>query len=163
MSKSILIFGGVRPLGRAIAMAAVHSGEYKTIRVVDSHVPELSCFMPKHTEAFAHIEVLQLTMAREEGEEVTDQAFAHPHVKTWTVVVNAYFEVRYGLDLAMQTIHTEVPARNITNGAKRWGCQVFVHLTCTVAFYHDKKVRRMYGEGRAIWEQYDSPDARPSL
>lgn len=60
--KNLLVFGGVEPLGRAIALHALQVGEYGRIRVVDRQVPEVAFFQYWERAQFNKVEFYHMNI-----------------------------------------------------------------------------------------------------
>jgi hypothetical protein len=95
---SILIFGGVRPLGRAVVMQALRSRIYQYIRVVDMVLPQAEFLQDDELAAFEDVELIQAQLGDADGERIADLAFVHPAGRVWSVVVNAHVESRNAVD-----------------------------------------------------------------
>ncbi|RKP11899.1 hypothetical protein BJ684DRAFT_21528 [Piptocephalis cylindrospora] len=126
---NILIFGGVSPLGKNIALAALQRGTYARIRVVDTQVPETAFFQDWERKAFRQVEVLQMNLGyKEEADERLAKVFHLPDQQKWDVVVSAYFD--YHLH-GKYSEHVELFRRRawqIAVSAQAYGCGVMIYL-----------------------------------
>lgn len=59
---NLLILGGVGPLGKIVALAALESCAYTRIRVVDKQLPETAYFLDHELDRFRHLEIIQLDL-----------------------------------------------------------------------------------------------------
>ncbi|KAI9226409.1 MAG: hypothetical protein DHS80DRAFT_32756 [Piptocephalis tieghemiana] len=93
--KNILIFGGVHPLGKNIALAALQRGTYPRIRVIDTQSPDTAFLQEWERRAFRQIEVMQMNLGyQEDTDEALSKAFHLPDNQRWDIVVCAYCDFR---------------------------------------------------------------------
>ncbi|RKP12685.1 hypothetical protein BJ684DRAFT_16855 [Piptocephalis cylindrospora] len=137
--KNILIFGGVDPFGRSMALHALREGDYETIRVVDRIVPEVSFFPPWDLKLFCKLEVYHMDIgsANLDSRKI-DQAFSLPEGQRWDLVIHGYYHCHlHGTAKVREALmpdHVEYlvnRARLIGEGAVRYGSRLLIYITRT--------------------------------
>ncbi|KAI9226464.1 MAG: hypothetical protein DHS80DRAFT_32725 [Piptocephalis tieghemiana] len=128
--KNLLVFGGVEPLGRAIALHALQVGEYGRIRVVDRQVPEVAFFQYWERAQFNKVEFYHMNIGSPNSDMTKiDRAFSLPEGEHWDLVIHAYYDCIYEESMKTHVQFVTERARLVGEGAKRYHARLLLYIT----------------------------------
>ncbi|RKP12015.1 hypothetical protein BJ684DRAFT_21414 [Piptocephalis cylindrospora] len=142
--KNLLVFGGVEPFGRAVALHALQGEEYGRIRVVDRQVPEVAFFQTWERSQFNHLEFYHMDIGSSHPDTgKIDRAFSLPEGEHWDLVIHAYYGFHRQGSIEMHVAYIKERARLIGEGFLRHPCRLLIYITRTA---HSRWVPKVRGK-----------------